>query len=103
MGWTALDERTQMRFGRSGELGELWRQAGLADVGEGEIVVSAEYEDFDDLWDPFTVGVGPAGQHAASLDPEQQEALKSEYRQRLAVPDGAFRLSARAWSVIGNA
>jgi SAM-dependent methyltransferase len=102
-GVDAVDERTQMRFGRSGELGELWRQAGLADVVEGEIVVSAEYDDFDDLWEPLTVGVGPAGRHAASLDRKQQEALKAEYRRRLAVPDGAFRLSARAWFAIGNA
>jgi SAM-dependent methyltransferase len=102
-GVEAVDERTRMQFGRNGELGELWRQVGLADVEEGEIVVSAEYDDFDDLWEPFTVGVGPAGRHAASLDPERREALKAEYRRRLAVPEGAFQLSARAWSAIGTA
>jgi SAM-dependent methyltransferase len=99
----AVDERMQMRFGRDGELGELWRQAGLAGVEEGEIVVSAEYEDFEDLWAPFTAGVGPAGRYAASLDPERQEALKSDFRGRLAVPDGAFTLSARAWCAVGRA
>jgi SAM-dependent methyltransferase len=99
----AVDERTQMRFGRDGELGELWRQAGLAEVEEGEIVVSAEYEDFEDLWAPFTAGVGPAGRYAASLDPERQEGLKSDFRGRLAVPDGAFMLSARAWFAVGRA
>jgi len=98
-----VDERTQMRFGRRGELAELWRQTGLDPVEEGEIVVSAEYEDFDDLWEPFTVGVGPAGRYAASLDPKRQGALKAEYRRRLAVPDGAFRLSARAWFAVGTA
>jgi SAM-dependent methyltransferase len=102
-GVQGVDERTRMRFGRDGELGELWRQAGLAEVEEGEIVVSAEYEDFDDLWDPFTTGVGPAGRYAASLDPERQEALRSGFRRALAVPDGAFRLSARAWFAVGRA
>jgi hypothetical protein len=92
-----------MRFARHGELGELWRQAGLAEVEEGEIVVSAEYEDFDDLWEPFTVGVGPAGRYAASLDPGRQQALRSAFRRRLALPDGAFRLSARAWFAVGRA
>jgi SAM-dependent methyltransferase len=102
-GAQAVDERTQMRFARNGELGELWGQAGLAGVEEGEIVISAAYEGFDDLWDPFTLGVGPAGRYAASLDTEEREALKDEYRRRLAVPDGAFRLSARAWFAIGSA
>ena len=102
-GAKAADERTQMRFGRAGELGELWRQAGLVEVEEGEIMVSAEYEGFDDLWEPFTLGVGPAGRYAASLTTEEREALRDEYRRQLAAPDDAFRLSARAWFAIGRA
>jgi hypothetical protein len=92
-----------MRFGSRGELAELWRAAGLGEVEDGELVVSAEYEDFEDLWEPFTKGVGPAGGHAASLDPERQAALKAEYRRRLSVPDGPFRLSARGWYAVGKA
>jgi hypothetical protein len=99
----AIDERKEMRFRHGGELGALWRQAGLEEVEEGELVVSAEYASFDDLWEPFTAGVGPAGGYAVSLDPERQEALRSEYRRRLAVPDGAFELSARAWYAVGRA
>jgi SAM-dependent methyltransferase len=102
-GVRAVDERMQMRFGRRGELGALWRHAGLEDVEEGDIVVFAEYESFDDLWEPFTAGVGPAGSYAASLDPERQEALRTEYSRRLAVPDGGFRLSARAWYAVAKA
>jgi hypothetical protein len=102
-GVRAVDERMQMRFGRRGELGALWRHAGLEDVKEGDIVVFAEYESFDDLWEPFTAGVGPAGSYAASLDPERQEALRTEYSRRLAVPDGGFRLSARAWDAVAKA
>ncbi len=92
-----------MRFGGDGELGELWRRAGLAGVEDGEIVVAAEYEGFDDLWEPFTLGVGPAGATPPRSTPEQQEALKAEYRRRLSVPDGPFRLSARAWFAVGRA
>jgi SAM-dependent methyltransferase len=99
----AVDERREMRFRERGELGALWRQAGLERVEEGEIVVYAEYGSFEDLWEPFTAGVGPAGGFAVSLDPERQEALKAEYRRRLAVPAGPFTLSARAWSAVGRA
>ena len=99
----AIDERREMRFRRRGELGDLWRQAGLDRVEEGAIVVSAEYESFEDLWEPFTLGVGPAGGYAASLDRDRQEALAGEYRRRLAVPGGSFELSARAWYAVGTA
>jgi SAM-dependent methyltransferase len=97
------DEGARMRFVREGELGELWRETGLEDVEEGEIVVSASYEDFDDLWQPFTAGVGPAGRYAVSLDDEVREALRVEYRRRLSDSDGSFRLEARAWFVVGKA
>jgi SAM-dependent methyltransferase len=102
-GIAAVDERGRMRFGRSGELAALWEEAGLAQVESGEIVVSAGYEGFDDLWEPFTRGVGPAGGYATSLDPGRREALRAEYRRRLSVPDGAFRLDARAWYAVGKA
>jgi SAM-dependent methyltransferase len=98
----AVDERREMRFRERGELGRLWRQAGLEQVEEGEIVVSAEYAGFDDLWEPFTAGVGPAGAFARSLDPERREALRADYHRRLAVPAGPFTLSARAWSAVGR-
>ena len=37
-------------------------EAGLEDVADGELVVAAAYESFDDLWEPFEAGVGPAGE-----------------------------------------
>jgi SAM-dependent methyltransferase len=101
-GASARDERTRMRFGERDELVELWEGAGLRDVESGEIVVSASYEDFDDLWQPFLGGVGPAGDFAASLEPDAQDALREEYRQRLGSPDGPFDLSARAWYAVGT-
>jgi SAM-dependent methyltransferase len=97
------DERSRMRFAGDGELAELWRALDLEDVHEGEIVVSADYSDFEDLWEPFTAGVGPAGAYAASLAPDRQEALKAHYRRRLPAPDGPFSLTARAWYAIGRA
>lgn len=98
----AVDERTRMPFARRGELAELWRRAGLREVEDGEVVVAAEYGGFDELWGPFTTGVGPAGGYTASLDDERREALREEYRRRLSVPDGAFRLEARAWFAVGR-
>lgn len=97
------DERTTMAFDEEGELADLWRRVGLEQVEEGSIVVSADYESFDSLWEPFGAGVAPSGAYAASLDEEQRTALCEEYRRRLGSPDGPFRLSARAWYAVGTA
>jgi SAM-dependent methyltransferase len=101
-GVEARDERSRMRFCREGGLRELWQAAGARNTEAGEIVVSAWYESFDDLWDPFTAGVGPAGAYTTSLEPAAQEALRDEYRRRLGSPEGPFELTARAWYAVGR-
>jgi SAM-dependent methyltransferase len=101
-GIEARDERTRMRFGELDELVELWQGAGLRDTRGGEIVVAAPYESFDDLWEPFLAGVGPAGAYAASLEPQAQGTLRDEYSRRLGSPDGPFELQARAWYAVGK-
>jgi SAM-dependent methyltransferase len=97
------DERTRMPYRREGELAGLLRDAGLDQVQDGAIVVSAEYESFEDLWEPYTAGVGPAGAYAASLPPDGRDALKARYRELLQAPDGPFGLTARAWYATGRA
>jgi hypothetical protein len=92
-----------MRLAAEGGLAELWRAGGLADVEDGAIVVSASYESFDDLWEPFLAGVGPAGAYARSLASDAQQALRDDYRRRLGSPDGPFTLEARAWYAVGRA
>jgi ubiquinone/menaquinone biosynthesis C-methylase UbiE len=101
-GAAPLMEAHTMRFARPDELASLWRSAGLDDIDVAPIVVEASYEDFDDLWSPFPTGVGPAGTYAASLDGEAQAALRDEFERRLGRPEGAFTLSARAWSAVGR-
>jgi SAM-dependent methyltransferase len=101
-GVEARDERSRMRFGREGGLRELWLAAGARHTEDGEIVVSASYESFDELWEPFTAGVGPAGVYTTSLEPEAQDALRDEYCRRLGSPEGPFELTARAWYAVGR-
>jgi SAM-dependent methyltransferase len=101
-GVAVRDERTTMSFDERGELGELWREAGLRNVRDGEIVASAAYSSFEDLWEPFTHGVGPAGAYVASLPEEAADALRQAYRESLGRLDGPFELEARAWYAIGT-
>jgi hypothetical protein len=47
--------------------------------------------------------VSASGAYCRSLDDARREALRAEFRRRLDVTDGPFRLVARAWAVRGYA
>jgi hypothetical protein len=98
----AADEGVVMRWCQDGELAELWRTAGLHDVRFGQLIVSATYTDFQDLWSPFPTGIAPSGAFCASLNEDQRAALYDAYRRRLGVGDDPFELTARAWAVAGS-
>jgi ubiquinone/menaquinone biosynthesis C-methylase UbiE len=53
----------------------------------------------DDWWEPFRLGVGPAGTYAAGLEPEQLAALKERCRKLVPEP---FRFEAVAWAARGE-
>jgi SAM-dependent methyltransferase len=97
------DEARTMRYHDSDDLRELWLRAGLGAVETDALVVEAPYRNFDDYWEPFTGGVGPAGAYCLSLDPDRRAALREECRRRLGDPDGPFVLNAKAWAVKGRA
>jgi SAM-dependent methyltransferase len=95
----ALD---RTRLCQPDELRQLWTHVGLLQVEAGELVVGADYLDFDDLWWPFTAGVGGSGSYCASLDEASRRALREEVHRRLGAPEGPFRLTARAWYARGT-
>ncbi len=97
----APDEGRTMPYASREALEGLWEGAGLHEVTTGELVVTADYADFDDYWLPFPHGPGPSGAYAASLDEEQRAALGAVLFRRLGSPVGPFTLSARAWFVRG--
>ena len=55
----AMDE-SYLAGAREGHLGELFHQAGLRDVEAGSLSVEVEHQTFEEWWEPFTLGVGPA-------------------------------------------
>jgi len=92
----APDEVRVMRFGRSGEIAELFQRAGLVDVVETILTVSSTYADFDELWAGFLLGIGPAGSYLVSLPEEQREAVRSALFAGVGSPSGEFSLDATA-------
>lgn len=84
-----------------GDLTELFQAAGLREVEETALSVGVFHPSFDEWWEPYTFGVGPAGEHLAGLDPERQAELRE--RCRALLPDAPFTLAASAWTARGLA
>jgi SAM-dependent methyltransferase len=83
-----------------GRLRELCLNAGWADVMESQLTIEVEHPGFDQWWEPFTFGVGPAGAHVARLSRAGREALRARCRDLF--PAGRFVVPARAWTVVGT-
>ncbi len=96
-----VEDETHLPGTREGHLGELFRSAGLADVEDAVLTVAVEHPTFDEWWEPFTLGVGPAGAYTGGLRPQDQAALRDLCREML--PEAPFTLTARAWAVRGTA
>ena len=81
----------------------LFEEAGLRDVETLTIDIPTIFRDFDDYWNPFLGGQGPAPAYAMSLSEEHRNALRDRIRSRLPIAsDGSIPLIARAWAVRGR-
>lgn len=86
---------------REGHLAELCRDAGLHDIEPDRLTVVVPYESFDEWWESFTLGVGPAGAYVAGLDAPARASLRARCAKLL--PPGAFDVTASAWCVRAHA
>lgn len=94
-----VQDESRLAGARQGHLVELMRAAGLREIEEAVLSVTVEHPTFDEWWEPFTLGVGPAGAHATGLDAEARDSLRD--RCRALLPDEPFTLTARAWATRG--
>ena len=64
-----------------------------------------QFRSFDDFWQPFLAGQGPAGAHVERLAPERRITLRDHVKRLLpqGAQQGAFELRGRAWAVRGTA
>ena len=96
-----VEDESQLAGARKGHLSQLFEAAGLHEVEEGALSVNVEHPSFEEWWEPFTLGVGPAGGYAAGLDSKRRDRLRALCRERLPAPP--FVLAARAWAARGVA
>jgi SAM-dependent methyltransferase len=86
---------------RKGHLAMLCEAAGLRCAEELSLTVTVWFDTFADWWEPFTLGVGPAGAYVSRLSVEQRETLRTRCEELLPAPP--FPVKASAWTVCGHA
>ncbi len=94
-----IEDESQLAGAREGGLARLFHAAGLREIEETALTVNVQHPSFDDWWEPFTLGVGPAGSYTAALDARRQAQLRERCRE--AVPAAPFVLRAQAWAARG--
>lgn len=94
-----VEDESRLAGTREGDLAHLFESAGLREVEEAALSVSLEHATFEAWWEPFTLGVGPAGAHVAGLDSQHRAALRERCRAEL--PEAPFVLTACAWAARG--
>ena len=104
--WTAareldpgVDDESQLAGAREGHLAMLLEQVGLREVEETMLSVDVEHASFEEWWQPFTFGVGPAGAYLATLDEVHQQRLRELCLERS--PREGLTVSAGAWAARG--
>ena len=96
-----VEDESKLAGAREGHLTQMFEAAGLREIEESDLAVSIEHPTFEDWWEPFTLGVGPAGAYVARLDPERQAELRERCRQKF--PTAPFVLTSHAWAARGLA
>jgi hypothetical protein len=93
----AADDESDRAGAREGDLARLFAQAGLGQIRATTLTVRARYASFDQWWEPFTLGVGPAGAYVAALSPEDRAAVRERCRRLL--PPAPGEVTATVWAV----
>ena len=94
-----VHDESSLAGAREGHLGELLVEAGLQSVEETTVEGATAFSSFDDWWEPFTLGVGPAGAYAKELDDAARTRLRDRCRELLTKPP--FTVSTTAWTARG--
>jgi SAM-dependent methyltransferase len=96
----ALDEGVRFPVCNPDALAELFERNGLQAIEVSAIDIETHFLSFEDYWNPFLGGQGPAPAYAMALDKAARAHLHDRIRQRIPVQeDGSILLTARAWAV----
>jgi SAM-dependent methyltransferase len=96
----AADDESGLAGVREGQLAQLFVQAGFNGTQVTTLTVRVRHASFGQWWQPFTLGVGPAGSYVASLTADRRAALRERCQHLLGA--GPLEISATAWAAISR-
>jgi SAM-dependent methyltransferase len=97
------DEGVRFKICNPDVLFSLFTSAGLKNVEVTNLDIPTVFKDFNDYWNPFLSGVGPAPGYCMSLTEDKRELLKEKIYSSLPIEkDGSIKLTARAFGVKGE-
>jgi SAM-dependent methyltransferase len=96
-----VDDESERPGVHQGQLADLFTRVGCINVRESSLAIEVRHETFEEWWDPFTLGVGPAGQLVAGLDADRRAELRGICLSSLG--PGPFTTHARAWTIQAQA
>ena len=80
-----------------------FKKVGLNKVVNAPIEINTHFNDFDDYWNPFLGGQGPAPTYLNSLNEKERKQLRNLIYERLPKQkNGSIKLSARALAIKGE-
>lgn len=98
-GAASMDEGIRFPLCRLEALEKLFAAAELEGVDVKPIDIPTRFTNFDDYWQPFLGGQGPAPAYAISLDDTTRASLRDRIRERMPIAaNGSISLTARAWA-----
>ena len=96
----ALAENIRFPYCTREGLESLASAAGLDEIKSTPLEAPANFKSFDDFWNPFTLGAGPAPGYCMNLEPESREQLRNTLLNMLHIQnDGSIRMKIRAWGI----
>lgn len=96
----AVVDESDLPGARQGHVEALYAEAGFDDVTSATVTARLVEPTFDAWWEPYTFGVGPAGQYVASLDEDARARLREACLERLG--SGPVTTEAVAWACVGR-
>jgi SAM-dependent methyltransferase len=94
-----VEGESRLTGSRGGDLAGLFEAVGLREVEETALSVTVEHPTFEEWWEPFTLGVGPAGAYVAALDEDRRADVRE--RLRAVLPPEPFAVTSHAWTARG--
>ena len=95
-----VDDESGLTGVRDGQLVDVFRAAGVRDIRSTALTVSVEYQSFEEWWQPYLLGVGPAGAYVATLSDEERARLRAACEESF--PSVPFTIVATAWTAAGT-